>query len=240
MFHSIDRLSLFLSLSLSLSLSALSRANYPCALVPPFVARAPLAPFLPRLYAIATVNNGRDKKTSIFPRPCFETAIARPTIESKVNDVELISRCASQRSQPLWINYAIEYPLLRVTTWSKKERRGRGGKFLFFPFLVSFFFFFSPVPTMEKNSRPAIILLLSTRNTAHGYIYAYRSPVSPYANPLSQLCSVARPRRAYATNNTTGQPYAYSFPLKSDWKRQAGSSSGYNFEHGSTVIETRR
>lgn len=112
----------------------------------------------------------------------------------------------------------------------------------FFFSLFSFLFFSSslPFPRWRKIPVPRLYLLLSTRNTAHGYIYAYRSPVSPYANPLSQLCSVARPRRAYATNNTTGQPYAYSFPLKSDWKRQAGSSSGYNFEHGSTVIETRR
>lgn len=56
------------------ALSALSRANYPCVLVPPFVARAPLAPFF--LAYIAIVNNGRDKKTSIFLRPCFETTIA--------------------------------------------------------------------------------------------------------------------------------------------------------------------
>lgn len=170
-------------------------------------------PFFPRLY--------RDRKqTAVTKKLPFSSVRvlkprSRPTIESKVNDVELISRCASRRSQPLWINYAIEYPLLRVSTTSKKDEEKVNVAFFFFFFPSSRRFVTSTFPfPRQRKILVSRILLLSTRNRSR-YIYAYRSPVSPYANPLSQAMLCREARRAYA------RPYspAYSFPLISDWER---------------------
>lgn len=130
------------------ALSALSRANYPCVLVPPFVARAPLAPFS-LAYTIAVVNNGRDKKTSIFPRPCFETTIApNHPVQGERRRVNFAVR----------ITASLEQLCNRVPVTSS-YRRAREEEIN-----AAFLFFFpsrrlSPVPTTEKNSPRGCIII---------------------------------------------------------------------------------
>lgn len=107
------------------------------------------SPLFSLAYTIAVVNNGRDKKTSIFPRPCFETTIApNHPVQGERRRVNFAVR----------ITASLEQLCNRVPVTSS-YRRARGEEIN-----AAFLFFFpsrrlSPVPTTEKNSSRGCIII---------------------------------------------------------------------------------